>query len=198
MATREELAWAAGFFDGEGSVGGYTGARTKTGIERRYLRISVAQKNRPLLDKFADIFRCGSVHCDRKRAMHSFQASGRTALTVIDLMWPWLGEQKKRDLKRGLRLILDTRVAADAALAPKERTCIAPDCDRIFTPDVRHPNSPYCSNRCYQRVFARIKRGPAPPKHCSGCGCPVDQRMRGCRRCMTRHWQRKNKAAQRG
>jgi hypothetical protein len=193
MATREELAWAAGFFDGEGCVGAYAGPPSKGGVRRRYLRVSVAQKQRPLLDKYLGIFGCGAVYEDKRRPMHAYQASGRAAFDVVNRLWPWLGEQKRADFKRACRMIAEARVTADEALKPAARECGEPDCTTVFTPDRRHAETVYCSTRCFQRINARRKRGPAPPKFCLGCRCPVDDRTRGCLRCSKRHWQRRYK-----
>lgn len=201
MATREELAWAAGFFDGEGCFGNSPAAENKQGIRRRYLRASLSQKYPALVHQFHEIVGVGTIHFSPARPTSSqayiWRTTSKNAFSVANALWPWLGEQKKADFKRGLRGVRDARLLASTTL-PRKRVCGAADCDTAFAPDIRHPDSAYCSNRCYQRIHARGKRGPAPPKHCSGCGCPVDHRTRGCRRCMTRHWQRKSKAAQRG
>jgi hypothetical protein len=202
MATREELAWAAGFFDGEGCFGSSPAAPTKNGVRRRYLRASLSQKYEPLVIKFCDVVGVGTINFYHARATSSqafvWRCTSKNALTVAALLWPWLGEQKKADLKRGLRQVRESRVAAEASLAPAARICGAEDCDNIFTPDVRHDAAVYCSVRCFQRIFARERRGPAPPRYCKGCGCSVDQRTRGCNWCYKRHWQRENKAAQGG
>lgn len=193
MTRNEELAWAAGFTDGEGTFGAYAGARTRAGISRRYLRVSVAQKNRALLDRLVVIFGCGHVYLDAKRGMHNYRVNGRKALAIANLLWPWLGEQKKADFKRALMRIKESRRQATLALALTSRECSANDCDVVFIPDVRHPDATHCSRRCYQRVWKREHR-PEPIQHqCVGCGCHPDDRTRGCRRCMTRHWQRRKR-----
>jgi hypothetical protein len=192
MATREELAWAAGFFDGEGCVGCSRGAPTKLGVQRRYLRAAVTQKHPPLLEKFAALFDGGAIRAESRRTMHQYQANGKDAFRVICALWPWLGEQKKADFKRALRAIKESRALAARTTAPP-RECAAPDCANTFVPDIRHVDTAYCSNRCFQRINARRRRGPAPPKFCLGCRCPVDDRTRGCKWCSKRHWQRQNK-----
>ena len=84
-----DLAWAAGFFDGEGTVG-------CRGRERAFrLELSVAQKNREELEHFkwcvGDI---GRVREDRepKRKISIFRwsASAREAAIVLRLLLPYL------------------------------------------------------------------------------------------------------------
>jgi hypothetical protein len=192
MATREELAWAAGFFDGEGCVGTSPGAPTKSGVTRRYLRAAVTQKHPPLLEKFAALFEGGAIRSESRRTMHQFQVNGRQAFRVMDLLWPWLGEQKKADFKRALLRIRESREAAAKEMAPLERECAAEDCSTPFTPDARHDAARFCSGVCAARHARHVVYVPPAVKKCRGCGCEVDDRTGGCRRCMTRHWQRQN------
>lgn len=203
MERNEQLAWAAGFFDGEGCFTASPGQANRQGVQRRYLKLQVAQKNPELLYKFKDIFGYGEVYRYVRKSngepMHTY-ALGNVERVVgaASELWPYLGEQKKADFKRCLRLVAESRIAADQAMEVASRVCAAPDCTTEFVPDVRHRQSAYCSTTCYQRVRARWMRGPLKPRLCSGCGCHVDERTRGCRRCMTRHWNRRQGAAKGG
>jgi hypothetical protein len=197
MAIDTDYAWAAGFFDGEGTVGVNRGAPNKLGVQRAYLRITVAQKPRPLLDRFQAIFEGGNVYHDKKRNMHTYSAASQPmAFAVICHIWPYIGEQKRRDFVRAIAEVRRTRELADQARGAG-RECAAEDCETIFYPDGRQfPFMRFCSKRCLSRVVARKKRGPAPVRHCKGCGGHPDERTRGCRRCMTRHWERKRRGAE--
>jgi hypothetical protein len=192
MTRNEDLAWAAGFFDGEGCVSATPSSPTKQGVTRCYLRASVTQKHPPLLEKFAGLFGCGAIRSESRRTMHQFQVNGRQAFGVMDALWPWLGEQKKSDFKRALRRIRESRELAAAMILQDERECGAADCTTVFTPDVRHANANFCSGVCAARHARHLNYVLPTPKPCKGCGCDIDDRTRGCRRCMTRHWQRKS------
>ena len=82
------IAWAAGFFDGEGSVsisqlrsGGYN------------LRISASQRKREPLDELAELFG-GSIYCTPPRGKraesHSWELSGDRAGNTLVQMRPYL------------------------------------------------------------------------------------------------------------
>lgn len=103
--NREELAWAAGLWDGEGSTS--FGARTLAGGKvKRYIRMSMAQKadNRQVLDRFhAAIGGLGVVshpyttptggRCDWR--LGSFEG----CQAVIALLWHWMSTAKRAQAK---------------------------------------------------------------------------------------------------
>src|SRR5258708_35660490 len=57
---REGLAWAAGFFDGEGHVH-YGVRRTARGTAQRTIGVTVAQSGRERLDHLAEVLGAGRV-----------------------------------------------------------------------------------------------------------------------------------------
>ena len=104
---REQLAWAAGFFEGEGSVGAYY---IKNG-NRWVLKLSIAQVEREPLDKFhAAIGGLGRVYGPYKQRneksspqflfmMNSFEA----CQAVIAMIWRWLSAKRKKQAFTALR-----------------------------------------------------------------------------------------------
>ena len=86
-----ELAWAAGLFDGEGST-----SVLKTQRDRyTYLRMSVSQKDRRVLDRFTKAVGVGKVYFN-KRGMHSWDCFRQDQVyNVLDLLWPYLSDAKK-------------------------------------------------------------------------------------------------------
>lgn len=111
-----ELAWAAGFIDGEGCFDANIKVNYQTSKgekKRRYLRLSVDQQNRELLDQLVRIFGLGKVYSYKGRpgspAGHKWVCNGRVAFYVAGQVWPYLGEQKKGDFKRAIRRMLETR-----------------------------------------------------------------------------------------
>jgi hypothetical protein len=97
MPTRaEEIAWAAGLFEGEGCLTrnrGYPVARLNSTDEETPRR-------------FSTIVQVGGVYGAyrqggrRKRSGYGV-ASGWDALEVVQILWPWLGE-RRRDRAREL------------------------------------------------------------------------------------------------
>jgi hypothetical protein len=87
-----ELAWAAGFFDGEGST--YTDPN---------LRVSVVQNDPYVLERFmratGNLGRIGGgkrVYGRAKKPLWTWRSSDwREAQAVIALMWKWLSPQKR-------------------------------------------------------------------------------------------------------
>jgi hypothetical protein len=99
---REELAWAAGFFDGEGSFS-WAG---------RYAHISIAQTDRELLDRFRDALDVGHVHGPSlardplrpSRTRFTFNAYGSDAFRrVTKSLWPHLGTLKRAQAIAAMR-----------------------------------------------------------------------------------------------
>lgn len=106
---REDLAWAAGFFDGEGTIGGYSK------LEEAHICFSlrVYQTERTTLERFhRAVLGIGSVvgpyfRKDRKahhKPAYTYDVSGhRQVQAVIAMLWPFLSQPKKEQAKKALR-----------------------------------------------------------------------------------------------
>jgi hypothetical protein len=86
-----ELAWAAGFFDGEGSS--YT-------IKQKYVQLSVSQQDRRPLDRFAKAVGTGNVRGPytgkaRPKPLYFWTSAGTRATFVMTQLWPFLSDPKK-------------------------------------------------------------------------------------------------------
>lgn len=81
--------------------------------ERHYLRISLGQKDPVLVERLQQMFGVGHITYQKKRPgtseIYLWACQGRVAFYVASLLWPWLGERKKADFKRALKLVKDTR-----------------------------------------------------------------------------------------
>ncbi len=96
-----DLAWAAGLFDGEGSVN--NAAKGK-------LRLSVAQTDREVLDRFAKAVGLGTVNGPygpyedgpTKKPLFAYTANTRHAEKVLNDLWPYLSSVKKEDARRAI------------------------------------------------------------------------------------------------
>jgi hypothetical protein len=97
LVDREELAWAAGFFDGEGCF-----SYSEAG---QYVCISITQSERHPLDRFCEAVGTGKVHGpyrqhqrDRwsKKPQYVFRSNGHDAVQAIAAMlWFKLGPTKR-------------------------------------------------------------------------------------------------------
>lgn len=123
--TELELAWAAGFFDGEGTVTVHRGGRAGGS---RYLMAAVKQsadgRGAPAtlerLQAAVGLGRVGGPYSDsptrrgfspNRRAYFMWYARGHEAEIAIERLWPELGETKRREALSGLEAIRDHRVA---------------------------------------------------------------------------------------
>ena len=100
MINREELAWAAGFYDGEGTI---WGRRNRSGIVAR-----IAQNHRPPLERFrlAVLGRGRVTGPYQRRAGNPFwvwtASSFEDTQAVIAALWPFLCEPKRFQAYREL------------------------------------------------------------------------------------------------
>lgn len=100
---REALAWAAGFFDGEGS------------ISRK--QIQVWQCDREVLDRMCAVVGAGKVlgpytshhrsatkaDGHQRRPMYCLNISSfEKSQAVVALLWTWMGSVKRRQVARAL------------------------------------------------------------------------------------------------
>jgi len=115
MKSRDEVIWAAGFFDGEGT----TGTRSQRG--RTYLCLQVAQCDRRPLDRFVAALGLGKVYgpyanpgfSKKTRPIHKVAILGRAAHEALDMLKPFLTETKLEQAELAL---------ARAAESPRGRS----------------------------------------------------------------------------
>ena len=111
--NREELAWAAGFFDGEGHVGASVGrfrARTEWGRRRETVRrdvyLVVGQVERQVLDRFRRAVGCGAVSGPyihpvmakrgNEQPRYAFQTARFEHIqAIVVMLWTWLSPVKR-------------------------------------------------------------------------------------------------------
>lgn len=95
----DDLAWAAGFFDGEGC----TSVHRQEG-QPSYVRVSVAQKDLRPLERFKSAV--GEVGGIDNRDLinasgaHQWRVCGSKALEVLSLLWPYLSAPKLEQAER--------------------------------------------------------------------------------------------------
>jgi hypothetical protein len=94
VQTLDEIAWAAGLFEGEGSITG-SGGR---------LDVRVKMTDEPVVRHFAKVMDCGRVYGPynyeyrdgSKRKPHwVWVAVSTEAFDVLQILWPWLGERRR-------------------------------------------------------------------------------------------------------
>jgi hypothetical protein len=101
-----DLAWAAGFFDGEGC----TYLQRYSGQNRTCVVLKIVQKDHQVLDKWSSIFKVGTCYFNENRQMYSWQSNTfHQSQFVICLIWPWLGEKKREQYSGVMKQYLDSR-----------------------------------------------------------------------------------------
>lgn len=129
-SSKLERAWAAGFFDGEGS---FSIANRSQG--QCAPQISVAQCNRGPLDRFrAAVFGIGKIYGPYKpKNQHSVKPEWRyktggcqASLTVVGALWPYLCEPQKSQCGVVMAEVVATRgPAGDRAREIRRRNASA-------------------------------------------------------------------------
>lgn len=110
MPVKTEIAWAAGFFDGEGTVFVRHTLRHKGGTTGKYyplttVEIAATQTDRQPLDRFHRVVKVGAVHGPYKRSKknkkkwkpyYRWETAGRPSVAkVLHLLWPYMSEPKQ-------------------------------------------------------------------------------------------------------
>lgn len=150
---REQLAWAAGLVDGEGS---FILARThgRPTDKRRYAapRLSVAQCHEGVLNTLHSALGFGTIYGPykpkqpRANPFWLYQITGfEETQAMIALLWPWLGEVKKAQAKRilGEFHLFNDRPKMKSGVIPRISTC---------HPDRKHAAHGLCHS-CYYRSW---------------------------------------------
>jgi len=88
-----ELAWAAGFFDGEGCTSVLKASRDRYA----YMRLSVSQKYPEVLERFKAALGHGSIYKSKTRSVYSLDVyKNERVIDVLNQLWPYLSERKKQ------------------------------------------------------------------------------------------------------
>lgn len=106
--NREELAWAAGFFDGEGTTSAFMH------VNRWQIQLAVSQNNLDTLERFqAAVHGVGKIYGpydrNRKNPIYTYKIGGYERVqAVISMLWPWLTPHKKEQAATALLRYLNT------------------------------------------------------------------------------------------
>lgn len=94
-----ELAWAAGFFDGEGST---SQAKSTNGRFYSKAKLTVPQKHRECLDRFRKAVGTGIIYGPLKdyNIYHFSIQNAKGVDTVLTKLWPYLSEVKRQQAIR--------------------------------------------------------------------------------------------------
>lgn len=102
MSWREELAWCAGFYDGEGNSGLTT---------QSYPRLSIGQTEISTLERFQKATRVGAIYGPYKRpqqgwsSIYMYVANGSQEVQAVGAMlWEFLSQPKRDQLTNTLVL----------------------------------------------------------------------------------------------
>jgi len=95
-----ELAWAAGFFDGEGCV--RTARNARSGFGYRFVRATIGQRDRAVLDRFQAAVGFGKVtgpfvtQTRNGAPMYRWETAARDRVHLLCWsLWPWLSPVKR-------------------------------------------------------------------------------------------------------
>lgn len=103
--NREDLAWAAGFFDGEGSTGCNWQKNHPNGNRYRYLRMQVDQVEPTTLQRLQSILG-GKLtgpysprNINHSPHWHWVITSFEEVQFTVCRLWPWLSKPKRNQIK---------------------------------------------------------------------------------------------------
>jgi hypothetical protein len=102
MASSEEIAWAAGLFEGEGCI---SHMQRGSGLD---LQIALAMTDEEVVRRFDAVVDRGRVygpylppsHGSRRKQFWRWAARGDTAHDVLDLIGPWLMSRRSEQARR--------------------------------------------------------------------------------------------------
>lgn len=95
MPPNTDIAWAAGFIDGEGTLAVYR--TTCQGRSYTLPRVSAVQKARHVLDRLASILGCGKITSRQgPSGCFSWQANGKDAGKALGMLRPYLYAKRRQ------------------------------------------------------------------------------------------------------
>lgn len=98
-SSNTNLAWAGGFFEGEGCFYAHWYKPRLDGSKTFRVSASLTQKDRGLLEEFKNVVKCGVVYNDGGRIYVWKTSHIGEPKKVFDLLRPWLGERRQTKFK---------------------------------------------------------------------------------------------------
>lgn len=139
--TNEQLAWAAGWFEGEGSVPNNKGKPAAASI-------SITNTDLEVLEAFANLFGCGRIYPlprDEHKPRWIYHVSGEDAVSILERLYPWLHSRRRQRIDELFE-------ARRQRMSP--RPC--KECGATVTPKFMVGGSPqFCSTLCNGRYWRR-------------------------------------------
>jgi hypothetical protein len=121
---REEVAWAAGLFEGEGCVAFGQSGRKGSG-KSISAQIRLAMTDRDMVERFAQVVRVGALHRPRRgrpneKIIYGWAAYGfENVQQVIAMFWPWLGQRRRARAREVLLATRQTQARGKRPLCPQ-------------------------------------------------------------------------------
>jgi len=136
-----KLAWAAGFFEGEGCI--FSASNGAYSVV-----LNVVNSDRDVLDNFKRIVGCGVISERRRvslnrKVVYQWQAYSESAIKVFRALEPWLSDRRRARFALALSVREDYIAQATAG-----RLCVG--CGSMFVPtwNSQVSRQKYCSARC--------------------------------------------------
>ena len=118
MGYATELAWAAGFFDGEGSVSVHCdkrpGRTPSFRLEIEQVDIRPLERFQRAVGGFGNLSKRSGPRAPNRRVLFRLYASNEPALRIAVAIWPHLSEPKREQITRVIEE-LEARRAAKVA-----------------------------------------------------------------------------------
>lgn len=139
LANEVDVAWCAGFYEGEGSIFANVGTYKESGRPRINLCLSVPQVYIEPLEKFQAVFPGGTIYYrDRTgnaQGIYTLVYNNENAKRVMEVLLPLLSERRKEQYNAQLEK-LDAAYELRASI-PKKRPDRQTHCKRghEFTPE---------------------------------------------------------------
>ena len=115
--TRENLAWMAGIFEGEGYVQGRkrsyqrTDGRTFTTVG---FRLAISMTDEDIIKRFHTLSGIGTCNGPRlspsmtRQPLWDYRAHGKDAYALAIAIWPWLGNRRQKQLREAIDAWLES------------------------------------------------------------------------------------------
>lgn len=109
VARKQELAWAAGFFDGEGYCGRTAFTKAKGGKKYYRWRADISQVHKEPLERFLKVIGHGKIYGPytpkslKSRPYFVWCAEGPNAKAAVKLLAPWLSSPKLQQAEELLK-----------------------------------------------------------------------------------------------
>ena len=120
MDRETEIAWAAGFFEGEGTIRDVKGIPRNDGHRQHYMYLQIVNTDLQMIERWKRIMGAGPIYHqkgpERNKPLYSVRIeNGEKVKEAVKLLWPYLSDRRRERIEEVRAIMANNRTDSKKA-----------------------------------------------------------------------------------